>query len=159
MSQADDAADPVTHVREQFGLATRSNDPAIHQRPDGIRDDTVKALGTLSEALEVVENARGYLYAFHRLSGMADLRLQDAVAELRDAGHAEQADLLAEVIVGRNVVRDMWTFEIVEAYDTQYWWAFREAERTVRASLGVLPPHLYEAEMKQQEQLPGRPQP
>jgi hypothetical protein len=112
----------------------------------------VKALGILSETLEVVENARGHLYAFHRLSGMADLRLQDAVSALRDAGHQDEASFLSDVLVGRDVVRDMWTFEIVEAYDAQYWSSFRDADDAVRRSLGDVSPHVYEAEMKQQEQ-------
>ncbi len=38
-----------------------------HQRPAHLDDATVAALGKLSEALEVVEHARGYLYGFHRL--------------------------------------------------------------------------------------------
>ena len=33
-----------------------------HRRPEGVDDKTVEALGKLSEALEVVEDARGYLY-------------------------------------------------------------------------------------------------
>lgn len=38
-----------------------------HRRPEGVDDATVAALGKLSEALEVVEQARGNLYAFQRL--------------------------------------------------------------------------------------------
>lgn len=44
-------------------------------RPDGVTDAEVEALGTLSEALEWVERARGRLYDFHQLSGHADLLL------------------------------------------------------------------------------------
>jgi hypothetical protein len=65
---------------------------AAHERPDGVDDATVDALGRLSEALEAVEVARGHLYAFHRLSGTADLTLGDAVRRLRAAGHEELAD-------------------------------------------------------------------
>ena len=43
--------------------------PPNTARPRSVSDETVEALGKLSEALEVVEN-RGYLYAFHRLTGM-----------------------------------------------------------------------------------------
>ena len=42
-----------------------------HTRPPGTSDATVAALGKLSEALEVVEDARGRLYGFHRLTGRA----------------------------------------------------------------------------------------
>ncbi|MCW2619411.1 MAG: uncharacterized protein JWR28_2560, partial [Modestobacter sp.] len=60
-------------------------------RPD-LDDDTVAALGTLSESLETVEQARGLLYGFHQLTGKADRLLQDAVQQFRDAGHAQLAD-------------------------------------------------------------------
>ena len=57
-----------------------TNSPAPqHIRPEGVSDATVEALGKLSEALEVVEHVRGHLYAFHRLTGTADLALGDAV--------------------------------------------------------------------------------
>ena len=56
-----------------------------HVRPEGVDDATVEALGKLSEALEVVEEARGLLYAFHRRCGEADLKLGNAVDLLRDA--------------------------------------------------------------------------
>jgi hypothetical protein len=65
---------------------------AAHLRPDGVDDATIAALGKLSEALEVVEHARGLLYGFHRLTGKADLALGEAVDLLREAGHDEHAD-------------------------------------------------------------------
>ena len=55
-------------------------------RPD-LDDTTVEALGKLSEALETVDQARGFLYAFHQLTGKADRQMQDAVdLRLRDGG-------------------------------------------------------------------------
>jgi len=50
-----------------------------HQRPGGLDDVTVEALGKLSEALEVVERVRGHLYSVHQLTGTADFMLDDAV--------------------------------------------------------------------------------
>jgi hypothetical protein len=44
---------------------------AAHTRPDGVDDATVEALGKVSEAFEVIEQARGMLYGFHRMIGMA----------------------------------------------------------------------------------------
>lgn len=58
--------------------SANSPDPP-HRRPAGVSDETVTAVGKLSEALEVVEHARGLLYGFHRLSGKADLALGEAV--------------------------------------------------------------------------------
>ena len=108
-------------------------------------------MGKLGEALETMENARGHLYAFHQLSGHADLALQDAVRQLREAGQPELADDIAQTLIGRDVIDDHWTFELVEAYDRGYADVFRAAEQHARASLGF-EPHVYEAEMQQREQ-------
>jgi hypothetical protein len=121
------------------------------QRPDGMSDETVTALGKISEALEAVEHARGLLYNFHRLAGTADLTLQEGVAGLRTAGHRDLADEVERVLVGRDVIPGHWTFQIVEQYDAQYWQVFRVTEQWVREQLGA-PRHLYEAEMKVDEQ-------
>lgn len=125
--------------------------PAPVGRPD---EATITAAGKLSEALEIVENARGLLYGFHRLCGSADLALQEAVGALREAGHPELADWLDQDLVGRSVIRDMWSFELIEAYDAQYWQAFRAAEHAARDQLGT-DKHQYEARMKTREQSPG----
>jgi len=116
---------------------------------------TVDAVGKISAAFEVVENARGMLYAFHRMSGEADLALQDGLATLRAAGHQQLADEIDDVLVGRDVVRDMWTFQIVESYDEQYWRVFQAVDELVRTQLAGGAPHVFEAEMKQREQTEG----
>ena len=108
----------------------------------------------MSEALEVVEDARGHLYAFHRLSGHADLTLQDGVRQLRAAGRDGLADLVEDMLVGRDVIDGRWTFQLVEAYDAQYWSAFRDVEASPARRTG-LEPHTYEAEMKVAEQTDG----
>jgi hypothetical protein len=64
-------------------------------------DDTVAALGKLSEALETTERARGHLYAVHQLTGHADLQLGDAVDLLRKAGHDGLADRIGTELLGR----------------------------------------------------------
>ena len=126
-----------------------------HIRPAGVSNDTVAALGKLSEALEVVENARGLLYAFHRLTGRADLALGEAVDMLRDAGHTELADQLDHDIVGRNVIEGRWTFQVVEDYDANYYQPFVDAERDARMALVDGKRHLFEAEMKEQRRTAG----
>ncbi|MFF3020184.1 hypothetical protein [Streptomyces sp. NPDC057939] len=128
-----------------------------HVRPDGVDDGTIEALGTLSEALETVERARGHLYAFHQLTGGADLTLGKAVEQLRAAGHKEQADLVEREIVGRNVIPGCWTFQIVEAYNATYYTPFADVERQVRQELAEGRAHLYEAEMKEARRTPGHP--
>lgn len=126
-----------------------------HRRPDGLDDTTVEALGDISEALEAVERARGHLYAFHQLSGTADLTLQKGVEGLRKAGHAELADEIDAELVGRNVLPGMWTFQAVEAYDDDYWSVFRRFEQRARDQLADGRRHLYEAEMKERERTRG----
>ena len=146
----------MSSLRDRFGSARRPDRAVVHRRPAGgepdAADATVEAVGKVSAAFEVVENARGMLYAFHRMSGEADLALQDALESLRAAGHHEMADEIDDVLVGRDVVRDMWTFQLVEAYDEQYWRVFREASALVRDSLSAGLPHVFEAEMKHREQ-------
>ncbi|GAA2033929.1 hypothetical protein GCM10009740_25620 [Terrabacter terrae] len=129
---------------------------AEHQRPDGVDDATVEALGKLSEALEVVEDARGHLYGFHRLTGTADLALGEAVDLLRKAGHDEVADRLQTELVGRNVVEGRWTFQIVEDYDDSYYSTFKRLEADARDRLVQGRRHLYEAEMKEARRTHGR---
>lgn len=128
-----------------------------HRRPDGVDEDTVAALGRLSEALEAVEVARGHLYGFHRFTGTADLALGDAVDQLRDAGHCELADRIERELVGRNVLGGRWTFQVVEEYDDGYYAAFRELERAARDELVCGRRHLFEAEMKEDRRTHGHP--
>ena len=146
----------MTDLTSVYGSAKHVGRPAVKARTPGLDDATVQALGKLSEAFEVVENARGHLYEFHRMSGMADLRLQDAIRGLRSAGHTGLADELDEVLVGRDVVPGLWTFQIVEAYDEHYFSAFRAGEQHARDLLAGGVRHVLEAEMKQDEQTRAR---
>jgi len=127
-----------------------------HRRPEGVDDATVEALGKLSEALEAVEDARGHLYGFHRLTGTADLALGEAVDLFREAGHDEIADRLQTEMVGRNVIEGRWTFQIVEDYDDDYYATFKGLEAAARDDLVGGRRHLYEAEMKEDRRSHGR---
>ncbi len=127
-----------------------------HRRPDGVTDQTVEALGKLSEALEVVEHARGHLYGFHRLTGMADLALGEAVDLLREAGHDGLADRVATELVGRNIIEGRWTFQLVEEYDDGYYNTFKGLEEQARQTLVGGRRHLFEAEMKQDRRTQGQ---
>ena len=128
-------------------------------RPD-LDDTIVQGLGKLSEALETVEQARGFLYAFHQLSGKADLLLGDALDAFRatdDPAAATLADDLERDLQGRNVVADRWTFQIVEDYDAGYWTTFRDFDARARRDLAGGDRHVLEARMKQRERTPGGP--
>jgi hypothetical protein len=136
----------------RFGSARQPERPPGHPVPDGVSDDTVAALGELSAAFEVLEEARGHLYAFHRRSGKADLELQQAVDHLRKAGHRELADEIDEVLVGRDVVPGLWTYQIVESYDRTYYDVWKAAVEKAERVSGHGTPHLAESDMKVQEQ-------
>lgn len=126
------------------------------RRPDGVSDETVEAAGSVSEALEFVERARGHLYSFHQLMGHADLLLGQACDKLRGAGHPDVADRLECELVGRNVLYGRWTFQVVEEFDDNYWSVFRHHERRVRAELQQGARHVFEAEMKEKRRSNGR---
>ena len=127
-----------------------------HTRPAGVTDATVDALGKLSEALEVIEDARGSLYRFHRLTGTADLALGEAVEMLRKAGHEVLADKIARELLGRNILEGRWTFQIIEEYDDGYYALFKQLDREAREIVGGRR-HLFEAEMKEDRRTHGHP--
>ncbi|MET9150548.1 hypothetical protein ABZX82_04570 [Streptomyces griseoflavus] len=128
-----------------------------HRRPEGVSDETVEALGSLSKALETTERARGHLYSFHQLTGTADLELDRAVELLHKAGHADWAETVRTQVLGRNVIPGHWTFQIIEAYDTTYYRPFKEIEQGAVEELADGRDHLYEAEMKESRRTTGHP--
>lgn len=134
---------------------TNDQPAPAHQRPEGVTDATVSALGKLSEALEVVEHARGHLYGFHRLCGTADLTLGEAVDQLRSAGHDDLADRIEHELVGRNIIEGRWSFQLVEEYDDTYYATFKALEALARDELVEGRRHLFEAEMKEDRRTVG----
>ena len=136
----------------RFGSARHPDRPPARPVPDGVDDEAAAALGELSAAFEVLEEARGHLYAFHRRSGTADLALQEALDHLRKAGHPALADEIDQVLVGRDVLPGMWTFQVVETYDRTYVDVWRAAVEKAQRVVGGGLPHLAESGMKTQEQ-------
>lgn len=139
------------------GAETPGPDPLLQRRPAGVDDATVEAVGSVSEALEWVERARGHLYSFHQLMGHADLLFGSAADKLEAAGHGEWAQRLAAQIVGRNVIAERWTFQIVEDFDDNYWTVVRDYEHALRHRLTAGARHVFEAEMKEYRRTNGRP--
>jgi hypothetical protein len=119
-----------------------------HDRPEGASDDAVDAAGRMSEALETLERARGHLYSFHQLIGEADFALDGVLERLRAAGADDLAADLERDLIGRNVLPDRWTFQVVEEFDDGYWSVFREHERRIRDALMAGRRHVHEAELK-----------
>ncbi|GAA1553918.1 hypothetical protein [Kribbella lupini] len=126
-------------------------------RPEGVDDQTVLAVGRLTHALETVNRARGYLYGFHELTGRADNELDEVLQLFRDAGHDEFAAKLERDLLGRNVIDDRWTFQIVDDYDTGYYALFTDLEQEARDTFCQGVRHLREAEMKRDRRTPGDP--
>lgn len=127
------------------------------RRPGGVDDDTVAAVGKLSEAMEWVERARGRLYDFHQMSGHADLLLGEAADELEAVGKDELASALREHLIGRNVLDGRWTFQIVEEYEAVYWSVLRSFVEHAEAETMGGQPHVFESEMKDDRRTEGEP--
>ena len=129
---------------------------AEHRRPEGMTDDTVEALGKLSAAVDHVEDARGHLYAFHRLCGSAETTMEEATQMIRDAGHDDLADALNDTVLGRNPLPGMWSFQMVEAYDDGYYAEVKGLHQRALDELVEGRRHVFEAEMKELRRTPGR---
>ncbi|HWN27988.1 MAG TPA: hypothetical protein VNP37_13555, partial [Actinomycetospora sp.] len=72
---------PAPDAYDDHGGSVRhetGEDAVGHDRRGDLDEGTVEALGKLSEGMEFVERARGHLYAFHQLSGTADLTIGQA---------------------------------------------------------------------------------
>jgi hypothetical protein len=133
-----------------------SESSSSEQRADiDVDTTTIEAVGRISEALETTDRARGHLYSFHQLTGTADLQLGDGCDLLRKAGHHDLAARIERELVGRNVLEDRWTFQIVEDYDDGYWSTFRAFEREVRDALTDGRRHVHEARMKEDRRTHG----
>ncbi|MFE9578063.1 hypothetical protein ACFYO1_16875 [Nocardia sp. NPDC006044] len=138
---------------------TSTSDPRLDDRDpaaDAYDPRTVEAVGKLTEALEIIEVARGHLYSFHRETGSADFAVERAAESLRAAGHVELAERLDRELVGRNVLPGRWTFQVVEDYDQTYYRRVRELEEQARRLTGGHR-HLHEAELKRRRRTEGQP--
>ncbi|MBP2479511.1 hypothetical protein JOF53_008383 [Crossiella equi] len=120
-------------------------------------EKAIEAAGRVREAFETIERARGHLYSFHQLTGNADLKLDEAVTLLREAGHEALAQQIETDLIGRNVLFGRWTFQVVEEYDDDYYRAFADWEAEVRKQLTKGQRHCHEARMKAARRTPGRP--
>lgn len=119
-----------------------------HRRPSDADDLTVEAAGRVREYAEWVVRARGRLYDFHQMMGHADGLLGEAVELLERAGHEDLAAGIRTELLGRNVIPDLWTFQVVEGFDDTYWRVARRWDDRVREELMEGRPHVQESEMK-----------
>lgn len=105
----------------------------------------------------MTERARGHLYSFHQLTGPADLLLDDAVQQLKDAGQPQLAAHVAEHLIGRNVLPGRWTYQVIDDYDDGYYACFKDVEHLVRQRLTGGRRHVFEAAMKERRRTHGHP--
>jgi hypothetical protein len=126
-----------------------------HERPAGVNDETVAAVGKMSEAMEWVERARGRLYDFHQMMGHADFLFEEGAEMLAAAGHGRIADEVRAELIGRNVIDGRWTFQVVEEFDDLYYEEARRCERLARDELIDGRRHVYEAELKEARRTQG----
>jgi hypothetical protein len=128
-----------------------------HVRPSGCTDETVDAVGKVSEAFEWIERVRGRLFDFHQMMGRADFLFGDAADALEAAGHDSEAEMLRRDIVGRNVLEGRWTFQMIEEFDRCYYAPTRAVVDEIHASLVEGKRHVAEAELKERRRTNGRP--
>ena len=115
------------------------------ERPN---DETVDAVGKATEALEYVERARGHLYAFHQLIGRADFLFEESARWLARLGHDDEAKALWDNLVGRDVLENRWTFQIVEGFDDDYYEVARNEVARIEQSLVGGRRHAHEESMR-----------
>ena len=127
-----------------------------HRRPEGVTDETVEAVGKLSAALDHVEDARGHLYAFHRLMGSAESTMEEAEALMREAGHTDLADAMDRDLLGQNPLPGMWSFQMVEEFDDGFYSRTKGLHQLVERPLVQGQRHIFEAEMKELRRTRGR---
>ena len=127
-----------------------------HRRPEGVTDETVEAVGKLSAALDHVEDARGHLYAFHRLMGSAESTMEEAEALMREAGHTDLADAMDRDVLGGNPLPGMWSFQMVEEYDDGFYARAKGLHQRALDELMDGQRHVFEAEMKELRRTRGR---
>ena len=130
---------------------------AAHQRPEGVSDELLAAIGKLTEGLDLVERMRGRLYDFHQMTGHADFLFGDAAAAFRAAGFDQAGEAVQREIVGRNILDGRWTFQILEEFEEHYYEPVRALERQLRDDLMEGKRHVVEAELKEERRTSGHP--
>lgn len=128
-----------------------------HERPDGVADEVVEAIGKFSAALDHIEDARGHLYAFHRLMGSGESTLEEAHDLIRNAPGLEgYAEVMDRDVLGRNPLPGMWSFQMVEAYDDEFYAVVKGLHQRMLDELLQGRRHVFEAEMKELRRSSGQ---
>jgi hypothetical protein len=121
--ESDDADEPVVDLRER---ASTDRVPSVDGK---VPVELLDTMATATEAMEYIERARGNLYTLHHLLVRADILFAEVAESLRAQGHDDEAGLLEEQVIGRTVLEDRWSFEVVEAFDDGFYGPVCDAVR------------------------------
>jgi hypothetical protein len=125
--ESDDTGEPAVDLRE------RASTDRVPSPAGEVPFELLDTMATATEAMEYIERARGNLYTLHHLLVRADLLFAEVAASLRAQGHDDEAGLLEQQVIGRNVLENRWSFEVVEAFDDGFYGpvsgAVRDLER------------------------------
>lgn len=123
--------------------------PHVDLRDGNPTLELMDTMATATEAIEYVERARGHLYTLHHLLVRADILFAEVAASLQAQGRADEAELLQDHVIGRNVIDDRWSFELVEGFDDSYYSPVTEAVRDLEGRTVGGRRHARESVLKQ----------
>jgi hypothetical protein len=112
--------------------------------PPDLTEDELAALHDLQLGIEHVYRGYGILLTFHHSIGHAMDRFAHAEQKLRDAGHERWADDLRDHHLPAGAVDEMWTYELVEAFERDFLSKMTSFESAVREDLADGLPHVSE---------------
>jgi hypothetical protein len=124
-----------------------------------LTETELHAIHSVELGLEWLHRAHGALVACHHKTGHAMDHLAAAEEAFREAGHDDLADTLRDELLPRGVVPredgpGQWTYEVLEAFETELYADARAFEGEARASVTDGARHA--AERRQQERWRSR---
>jgi hypothetical protein len=119
--------------------------------PDEIdlTEEERKALHDLQLGIEQIYRGYGNLLAFHHSLGRGMDHLDDAQQTLREAGHSAMAEELRDEQLPTGIIGDMWTYELVEAFESEFLDGVTSFEGEVREELANGQRHVTERQQQQ----------
>lgn len=121
---------------------------ALEEPTDGPSDLERAALHNLGLGVEHVYRAFGHLLEFHHETGRAMDEFETARVQLREAGHEAFAARLRDDLLPAGAVGDMWTYELVEAFESGLLADVVEFETAVRDALADGVAHVTERDQQ-----------
>jgi hypothetical protein len=117
-------------------------------RRRGQDPELLETMATASEAMEYVERARGHMYTLHHLLVRAEILFTEVSESLQAQGRCEEAEMLQREAIGRSVIGDRWSHEVVEEFDDGFHGPVADAVKGVQQRTVGGQRHAREAEVK-----------